>query len=96
MFIIQLQFSTNKGQAKELMSAHQEWIAQGVSDNVFLVVGNLEPNRGGAIMAHNATSEEIHERVNNDPFVIHHVVSAEVIEITPKITDKRLDFLIEA
>ncbi|MEZ8824658.1 YciI family protein [Vibrio amylolyticus] len=95
MFIIQLQFSTNKSQAKEYMPAHQEWITQGVDDDVFLVVGNLEPNRGGAIMAHNATSKEIHERVSNDPFVVHNIVRAEIIEITPKLTDKRLDFLLK-
>jgi len=94
MFIVQLKFSKNKKQAGELMDAHKQWIKNGFDDEVFLVVGSLQPNLGGGIIAHNTTLEELQKRVNDDPFVKEDVVKAEVIELSPARTDKRLDFLL--
>jgi uncharacterized protein YciI len=94
MFIILLKFSTNKSQAKEFMPAHKEWIDQGMSDGVFLVVGNLEPNMGGGIVAHNSSLVDLRKRVDADPLVENNVVTAEILEISPSLTDKRLNFLL--
>jgi len=75
------------------MEDHKQWISQGFDDGVFLVVGSLQPNLGGGILAHNTTYEELTRRVNADPFVAEKVVKAEIIEITPARTDVRLEFL---
>lgn len=93
MFTILLTFSDNRAKASQFMDAHKKWISQGFDDGVFLVVGNLQPNRGGGILAHNTTFEELMVRVNADPFVAEQVVEAEIIEITPARTDVRLEFL---
>ena len=93
MFIILLKFSTNKGQASQFMEAHNAWIKRGFDDGIFLMVGSLQPNLGGGIMAHNTTLTELDSRVNTDPFVTENVVSAEIFEITPAKTDNRLQFL---
>ncbi|VAW73734.1 hypothetical protein MNBD_GAMMA12-264 [hydrothermal vent metagenome] len=95
MFIITLKFSSNKAQASQFMEGHNQWIEHGINDGVFLLVGNLQPSLGGAVVAHNTSLSELETRVNNDPFVVENVVSVEIIEITPTKTDKRLSFLVE-
>lgn len=94
MYIVLLKFSDNKGQASEFMAGHNEWIKRGFEDGVFLLVGSLQPSRGGGIVAHNTSREDLQTRVNNDPFVAQNVVSAEILEITPAKADERLQFLV--
>ena len=93
MFIVLLKFSDSKGRAGQFMEGHKEWIKRGFDDGVFLLVGNLQPNLGGGIMAHNASLAELQGRVNADPFVAEGVVSAEILEITPSRADERLKFI---
>lgn len=94
MFIVLLRFSENKAQAGELMDGHNAWIKSGFDDGVFLLVGGLQPNMGGGIVAHNTSLSDLQARVNNDPFVAENVVSAEILEISPAKADERLDFLL--
>ncbi len=93
MFIVLLKFSGNKGQAGQFMEGHNEWIKRGFDDDVFLLVGSLQPNMGGGILAHNTSLPDLQSRVNDDPFVVENVVSAEILEITPSKADERLNFL---
>ena len=95
MFIVLLKFSGNKGQASQFMEGHNEWIRRSFDDGVFLLVGSLQPNLGGGIMAHNTTLSDLQSRVNNDPFVVENVVSAEILEITPSQADERLKFMLD-
>ena len=94
MFIVLLRFSGNKTQAGQFMEGHKAWIKRGMDDGVFLLVGSLQPNAGGGIVAHNTTLPELQERVNSDPFVAEDVVTAEILEITPNTADERLQFLL--
>ena len=94
MFTVLLKFSDNKGQAGQFMEGHKEWIKRGFDDGVFLVVGNLQPNLGGGIVAHNTSLSDLESRVNDDPFVKENIVAAEILEITPSKTDERLNFLL--
>ena len=94
MFIVLLRFSDNKGQAGQFMEGHNQWIRSGFDDGVFLVVGSLQPNAGGGIVAHNTTLADLENRVKDDPFVAENVVSAEILEITPARADERLGFLL--
>ncbi|HYD64931.1 YciI family protein [Azospirillum sp.] len=93
MFTVLLRFSENKAKAQEFMEGHKAWIQRGIDDGIFLVVGSLQPNAGGAILAHATSLPELQARVNEDPFVAERVVSAEILEITPARTDARLSFL---
>ena len=93
MFVVLLKFSSNKGRASQFMEGHREWIERGFDDGVFLLVGNLQPNLGGGIVAHNTALSDLHSRVNDDPFVAEDVVSAEILEIAPSRIDERLEFL---
>ena len=93
MFIVQLKFSSNKSAAPEFMTAHNEWIAQGFADGVFLCVGSLVPPAGGVLLATDASREELETRVNSDPFVQNNVVTVEISEVHVKKTVPALDFL---
>ena len=95
MFLVLLKFSSNKAQAGQFMDGHKEWIARGFDDGVFLLVGSLQPNSGGGIVAHNTSLEELQSRVNDDPFVAENVVSAEIHEVAPARADDRLAFLMD-
>jgi uncharacterized protein YciI len=96
MFVVLLRFSHNRSEAGQFMQGHKAWIEQGLDDGVFALVGSLQPNAGGAIVAHNTPLEELQARVNADPFVAHDVVVAEILEITPAKADERLTFLLAA
>lgn len=76
------------------MDVHNQWIKRGFDEKVFLLVGSLQPNLGGSIIAHNTTLLELQKRVSEDPFVKEGIVMAEVFEISPKKADARLNFLV--
>ena len=92
MFIITLRFA-DKTKAPQFMDEHNAWIKRGFDDGVFLLIGSLQPNAGGAIFAHNTSRAEVETRVQQDPFVVQGVVSADILEIAPGRTDDRLAFL---
>jgi uncharacterized protein YciI len=94
MFVVLLKFSGNKDQAGQFMEGHKQWIKRGFDDGVFLLIGNLQPQLGGGIVAHNTSLSDLQRRVNDDPFVTENVVSAEIIDIAPSRADARLNFLL--
>lgn len=93
MFITFLKFAENRAAAPEFMAAHNQWIAKGFADGVFLCVGSLTPAAGGAILAHGENREQHEARIATDPFVVQGVVAAEIHEVDPKRTVDALDFL---
>ncbi len=95
MFVVLLKFSANKEQAGQFMAGHKERIKRGFDDGVFLLAGSLQPNLGGGILAHNTSLAELRDRLANDPFVAEKVVSAEILEITPAMSEERLNFLLD-
>lgn len=95
MFIVLLRFSSARLRASELMAGHNDWIRRGLEDGVFLLVGSLQPSLGGAILTKNVTRSALLERVNQDPFVVHDVVQAEILEVSPSKADPRLAFLVD-
>lgn len=95
MFIVLLKFSDNKGQASQFIAGHNAWIKNGFDDGVFLMVGSLQPQLGGTLLAHNLSRSELENRVNDDPFVAQNIVSAEILEVSPAKVDQRLAFLLD-
>jgi len=94
MFVILLRFSTNKANAGQFMERHNAWLREGFEKGVFLLGGSIQPKAGGAVLAHNATLEQIRAIVDADPFVAEDVVTAEIVEITPAKAIPELEFLI--
>jgi uncharacterized protein YciI len=95
MYVVLLRFAENKSRASDFMQEHNAWIKRGLDDGVFLLVGSLQPGLGGAILAHGLAPADLQARVEADPFVVHGVVTAEVLEIKPGKADPRLDFLLQ-
>jgi uncharacterized protein YciI len=93
MFVVLLRFSDNKAQAGQFMEGHNAWIKRGFDDGIFILTGTLQPRSGGGILAHNTSLSDLQTRVNDDPFIVHGVVTAEVLEIALGQTDPRLAFL---
>jgi uncharacterized protein YciI len=94
MFVVLLRFAGNKAGAGQFMDGHNQWLRRGMDDGVFLLVGSLQPKLGGAILAHGESLPDLERRVNEDPFVVENVVSAEILEIAPSKADERLGFLL--
>lgn len=93
MFVILLKFTENKSKAGAHMDGHNQWIKKGFDDGVFILVGSLQPNLGGSIIAFNTSQTDLQNRLNADPFVIENIVKVDVLEIDPKKVDERLNFL---
>ena len=94
MFIIFLKFSDNKKLAGSYMEEHNKWIKKGIEDNQFMIIGSLQPNQGGCIIATSPSFSEVEQRVKQDPFVEHNIVQYEIHEFAPSITHKTFDFLL--
>ncbi|MGQ0709415.1 MAG: YciI family protein [Rhodoferax sp.] len=96
MFIVSLALAGNPAQAAPHMAAHKAWLQQGFDDGVFLASGNLMGQPGGGIVVHGVSEAELHERLDQDPFVSQGIVSVQVVGITPTRVDSRLAFLRES
>lgn len=93
MFLVLLRFTGDRSRASQLMDGHKRWIDRGFADGIFSLVGSLQPNAGGAVLAHGISLPELQARVNEDPFVVENLVNAEILEVTPSRVDDRLAFL---
>lgn len=69
------------------MGARNEWITNGITEGVFMLVGSLQPGLGGWLLTHNTTRSALDVRLNADPFVADDVVSVEVLEVGVAKTD---------
>jgi uncharacterized protein YciI len=83
MYIIFLRFGANRAQAAQWMAGHAQWIQQGIDDGVFLLAGSLDNAQGGALLAAGVERAALEERIGQDPFVAHGVVSAEIHAVAP-------------
>ena len=93
MFVVTLKFSTNKAKAPVLMDGHNAWIKRGFDEGIYLLTGSIQQSAGGAVLAHNTSRADLEARVQEDPFVVEEVVTADILEISPGRTDDRLAFL---
>ena len=93
MYIVLLRFSANKSQATAHMAGHREWLQKGIADGVFLLAGSIRPGLGGAILAAGPSPEALQARIDQDPFVVHDIVKAEIIDVDPNHTAEGLALL---
>lgn len=94
MFVVLLKFTENKARAGELMDGHKGWIQRGFEAGTFVLMGSLQPNLGGALVAHDTTRAELEAFVAEDPFVAEGIVTPEILEIAASRADERLSFLV--
>src|ERR1041385_2870891 len=94
MHIVLLRYTENRARAGQFMDAHKAWIKRGFDDGIFLLVGSLEPELGGTILADGISHPNLCQRVGADPFVREGIATAEVLEVSPARADARLSFLV--
>lgn len=78
--------------AGEHMEDHNRWIDAGFDDGGFLMTGSV-PGRGGAVVVGGVDEQQVADRVAEDPFVRHGVVTAQIIPIVPSRTAETLAHL---
>lgn len=93
MYIIFLEFTEQKSRASAFMPAHNDWVKAGFDQGYFLLVGGLEDNQGGAILAQSPSRDVLEAFVGEDPFVKEAIVCATIKAVHPGRVDERLDFL---
>ena len=93
MFFVTLTFGTNRAAAPRFMAEHKAWIERGFADGVFLLTGSLAGGAGGAVLAHATSRDGLERRLAEDPFVAEGIVTVDVAEVAPGMTDARLAFL---
>jgi len=93
MYIVTLSLTAQKSKAPEFMAAHNAWIARGFDEGVFLLVGSLKPQGGGAILVAGSDRAALEQRIADDPFVQEGIAIPEIQEIAPARTDERLSIL---
>lgn len=77
----------------EHLVGHRLWLEQGFDDQLFFLTGGVPQAGGGAILAAGLSLDELTARVAEDPFVVHGVVTPEIIELDITMSDPRLAFL---
>ena len=77
----------------EHLAGHILWLEQGFDDQAFFLTGGIPQTGGGAILAAGLSIDELTARLAKDPFVVHGVVTPEIIELDTTMNDPRLAFL---
>lgn len=95
MFVVFLKFSANRSRAREWMAAHNAWLQRGFEEGVFAASGSLQEQQGGCVLAHGLDRARLEQRLGEDPFIVHDVVSAEIVEVAISRVEPRLAFLME-
>ncbi len=96
MYIVFLRFSHQRAQAGQWMVQHQQWLADGFTAGVFLMAGSLDEAQGGVVIAAGVDPAALQDRVNQDPFVKHGVVKAEIQGFKPSRLAEGLDAVLAA
>jgi uncharacterized protein YciI len=93
MYLVLLRLADGS-KVSEHVDGHRRWLQRGFDDNVFMLTGGIPQRGGGAIIAAGLSPEELSTRLEEDPFVIHGVVTPEVVELETTMSDPRLAFLV--
>lgn len=95
MYVVLLEFAQGRDRAAALLQAHNDWLRQGMEEGAFLLAGSLGQGAGGMLLATEA-EPALQARLSRDPFVAEGVVSARLLQVTPRQADPRLAFLVDA
>lgn len=95
MFFIQLKLIGEMNQVQAHMAAHKQWIKESIDAGIILCVGNLTATKGGGILAHSLSLPEMEEHLEKDPFVLHKLVTVDIVEFTPAQAHEKLSWFVE-
>lgn len=67
------------------LDAHKKWLVRGLSEGKILFAGPLSNGAGGYILFQGKNVSEIHDFLQDDPFIVHSIADADVISIEPAL-----------
>lgn len=85
MYIVFLKFGPHRALAGQWMAEHMQWLQQGMDEGVFGLAGSLDDKQGGALLAVHMERGMLEQRIAQDPFVRHGVVTADIIALAPTL-----------
>jgi uncharacterized protein YciI len=80
MFVIELIYQADLAEIDAHMSAHVAFLKKHYASGHFLVSGRKVPRDGGIILAVGEDRPEIEAIVASDPFLVHGLATARIIE----------------
>jgi uncharacterized protein YciI len=91
MYIVLLRLA-DRVKVSDHLAGHRLWLEQGFDDQVFFLTGGIPQAGGGAVLAAGLSRDDLTRRVTQDPFVVHGVATADIIELNVTMSDPRLAF----
>lgn len=67
------------------LDAHKQWLVRGFKEGRIIFAGPLNNGSGGYILFQGENVSDIHNFLQDDPFIIHDIVDAEVVSLEPAL-----------
>lgn len=93
MFIVLLSYVKPLEEVSRFLDSHRAWVQRGFEDGAFVLAGRQLPIIGGVLIALGSNRRALEDRIKQDPFILHGVATAQIIEFKPSKLDDRLSFL---
>lgn len=95
MFIVIITYTVSLEEIEIHLENHITYLKEQYKAGNFLASGRRIPRSGGVILAKTAHKSELELILKQDPFKQNDLADYEIIEFSPSMTCKELDFLIE-
>lgn len=82
---VTLSYLTQPDVISDHLEAHKQWLLRGVDEGAILFAGPLSNGTGGFILFQGDNISDIHNFLQDDPFIIHNIADAEVMSIEPAL-----------
>lgn len=80
---VTLTYLTQPDAISAYLDAHKQWLVRGFNEGKILFAGPLSNGAGGYILFQGDSTSEVQNFLQNDPFIMHNIVDAEIIGIEP-------------
>ncbi|WP_316504127.1 YciI family protein [Klebsiella michiganensis] len=82
---VTLTYLTQPDSISSQLDAHKQWLVRGFKEGKILFAGPLSNHAGGYILFQGDSVSEIQNYLQDDPFIIHNIVDAEIMGIEPAL-----------
>lgn len=78
---VTLTYLTQPDTISAYLDAHKQWLVRGFNEGKILFAGPLSNGTGGYILFQGDNVSEVHNFLQDDPFIMHSIADAEVMSI---------------
>lgn len=82
---VTLTYLTQPDAISAQLDAHKQWLARGFNEGKILFAGPLSNGAGGYILFQGDNVRDIHNFLQEDPFIMHSIADANVMSIEPAL-----------